>query len=113
MKKLKTTLWNFCSFSIVACLTTVLTSCIYPVSTPQEAFISHMKYNIGRNIDKPSTNWVGSENFIDSRSLNNGNNEYGYRWRGSCRYYFEVNPKTHIIVGWRLENEQDCKLNPV
>lgn len=72
-----------------------------------------MEYNVGRNIDDPNTNWVRSENLIGNRVLSNGNIENKYRDRGACRYFFEVNPKTHIIVAWRLEGEQDCKLNPV
>ncbi|MHB8474524.1 MAG: hypothetical protein ACYDC8_17065 [Gammaproteobacteria bacterium] len=72
-----------------------------------------MNYNIGRNIDDPSTNWVRSENLVGSKYLPNGNIEYEYRDRGACRYFFEVNPKTRIIISWRLKGEEDCKINPV
>jgi len=96
----------------VVLLPVAVQSCIFP-GDPHDAFKSHMQYNLGRDIRNPSTNWVREENLVQSRKLPNGNIENEYRWRGSCRYFFEVEAVTRIIVNWRLQGEQDCELSPV
>jgi hypothetical protein len=43
----------------------------------------------------------------------NGNIENEYRFRGTCRYFYEIEPKTGRIVGWRFEgSERDCEIIP-
>jgi hypothetical protein len=50
---------------------------------------------------------------FNSKTLFNGNIENQYRYRGTCRYFFEVDPKTRKIVGWRFEgSERDCEIVP-
>lgn len=81
--------------------------------TPHENFRGHMSHNVGKSIDDPNTNWVIPKYLIDSKTLPNGNIENGYRFRGTCRYFFEFDPNTRRIVGWRFEgSEGDCIINP-
>ena len=72
-----------------------------------------MSHNIGKNIDDSRTNWVRSELLIESTVLPSGNIENNYRFRNSCQYYFEIEPESRIIVGWRDEGrEADCEIAP-
>jgi hypothetical protein len=90
-----------------------LASCLSSV-TPHQNFIDHGNHNIGSSIDDPRV--VGStnqKNLLGSRTLPNGNVEHSYKWRGSCRKFFEYDPKTRIIVAFRWEgSEQDCEVVP-
>lgn len=91
-----------------------LSSC-HSFVTPHENFKSLMAHNIGSSIDKP--NVAGStqlQYLLKSRSLPNGNVENKYRGRGSCRIFFEFDPKTRIIINWHFEgSEQDCGIVPI
>lgn len=81
--------------------------------TPHENFKAHMSDNIGRDIDSPNTDWVRPDRYVGNKVLPNGNTENEYKFRGTCRYFFEIDPKTRIIVGWRFEgNERDCEIVP-
>jgi hypothetical protein len=82
--------------------------------TPHENFIMTMQSDIGKNLDDPTlSGWMQSARLIDHKSLLNGDIEYAYRFRGDCRYFYEVGPKTRKIVGWRFEgSERDCIINP-
>ena len=82
-------------------LPVTMLSCII-VPHPHETFISHRNNEVGRKIEevKSSTSVKG---YTNSRFLPNGNVEYGFRARGTCRVYYEVDPKTRIIVSWRWE----------
>jgi hypothetical protein len=69
---------------------------------------------IGQSIDN-----VGRGSFPDVKALvgikplDNGNSEYRYRFRGTCRYMYEVNPTTRKIVRAYFEgSEADCVLTP-
>jgi hypothetical protein len=91
-----------------------LLSCVASV-TPHENFKSLMSHNVGSALDNP--NVVGSTNpayLMESKLLPNGNIENKYRGRDTCRIFFEFNPKTRIIVGWRYEgSDRDCVISPV
>lgn len=82
--------------------------------TPHENFKAHMASNVGSPIDKPREPGIAlAKYFLGSRVLPNGNIENEYQDRGTCRYFFEFNPKTRIIVGWRFEgSERDCEVVP-
>jgi len=80
---------------------------------PHENFKNKKASNIGCSIDKPRSPGVILRKLLSSRMLPNGNieNEY-HEWR-SCRYFFEYDPETRIIVGWRFEgSEEDCATVP-
>jgi hypothetical protein len=82
--------------------------------TPHENFIMTMKVDIGKNLDNPAlSGWMQPARLIDYKTLPNGDIEYAYRFRGNCRYFYEVDPKTRKIIGWRFEgSERDCIINP-
>ncbi|MCL2761517.1 MAG: hypothetical protein FWD70_07730 [Desulfuromonadales bacterium] len=64
-----------------------------------------MKYPISKSLTKKT--------FIDSKELPNGNIENKYKYRRTCVYFYEIDPKTHIIVGARFEGKDtDCVSNP-
>ena len=89
----------------------IVSSCA--VLSSHENFKGHMSGNVGKIIDGPSTLWVKSDRYVATRQLSNGNAENEYRLRGTCRYFFEFNPETRVIVGWRFEgSENDCVIMP-
>lgn len=82
--------------------------------TPHENFKAHMASNVGSLIDNPREPGVALDKYLlGSRILPNGNIENEYQDRGSCHYFFEFDPKTRIIIGWRFEgSERDCAVVP-
>ena len=82
--------------------------------TPHENFKEHMESNIGSSIDKPQEPGVAIPKYLlNSTALPNGNIENGYQYRGTCRYFFEFDPNTRIILGWRFEGSKtDCAIVP-
>lgn len=82
--------------------------------TPHENFKNFLRSNLGKSIDDPSSDVARyPQLLVDSKLLPNGDIENQYRWRGSCRYYFEIDQQTHKIVGWRFEgSERDCEIVP-
>ena len=82
--------------------------------TPHENFMAHMSSKIGMSIDSPpKVTGINPERLISSSILRNGNFENGYRYRGTCQYFFEIDQQTRKIVGWRFEgSERDCEIAP-
>jgi hypothetical protein len=82
--------------------------------TPHENFRDHINGEIGKSTDNaPDYSFRHEKKVINSKSLPNGNIEKEYKYLRSCRYFFEINPKTHIIVGARFEGkESDCVVAP-
>ncbi len=105
MRKIKT-------FRLGWPLMLILSSC--SALTPHENFKAHMDFNMGSSIDEPREAGVAlSKYLLSSRTLLNGNIENKYRHVRSCRYFFEYNPETRNIVGWRFEGSQpDCVIAP-
>ncbi len=81
--------------------------------TPQENFKRFRDANIGKSIDDPSSEVARYPQLLVGRKdLPNGNYENEYRWYRECRYFYEINPSTRMIVNWRYEgNENDCKIS--
>ncbi len=55
--------------------------------------------------------------FLGDRPLPNGNLEAGFIWwhtQPRCRYYYEYEPKTGAIVGFRFEESERfaCRISP-
>jgi hypothetical protein len=96
----------------------ILISCLIAVScssvSPHENFKQIIGSKIGMNIDSPpEVTGINPNNLISSTVLQNGNLEKGYLYRETCKYFFEVDQRTHNIVGWRFEgNEHDCEISP-
>lgn len=82
--------------------------------TPHENFKAHMSHNVGMRIDDfRGDNWAIPKYLVNTIQLPNGNAENEYEFRGTCSYFFEYDPKTNVIVGWRFEgNERDCEIVP-
>jgi hypothetical protein len=79
--------------------------------TPHENFEQHMGKNVGKNIDDPNLRWRRPDRFIEQRTLPNGNVEETYQLRGSCRYFFEIDPNSKKVVSWRSEgSKNDCEI---
>ena len=98
-------------FFAVSVLGTV-SSCNLP--DPHENYWGLMNANVGSKIDKPFAAGSANPNFLmESRRLPNGNIENKYKYIRSCRTFFEFDPKTRIIVGWRFEGKtSDCVIFP-
>jgi len=82
--------------------------------TPHENFKAHMEFNVGSSIDKPREPSIALPKYLlGFRVLPHGNTENEYRHVRACRYFFEFNPETRIIVGWRFEgSDKDCVIVP-
>lgn len=88
------------------------TACMSSVS-PHDNFNAHMQNNVGKALDDPTTNWIRPEVLVATKELANGNFENEYRFRGTCRYFFEYERQSRRIVAWRSEgNAQDCAIVP-
>ncbi len=81
---------------------------------PHENFKEALYDSIGQSIDNvPNYLWPDEKALVSSKLLPNGNIENKYKHLRSCRYIFEINPKTRTIVGARFEGkETDCVINP-
>lgn len=84
--------------------------------SPHQNFKDQLQKAVGTNIDDvyPGS-WRYRRDPIEVRTLKNGNVEYTYLYmRGrSCKFMFEVNPSTSIIVDTRFEGKEfDCVINP-
>jgi uncharacterized protein YceK len=81
---------------------------------PHDNFVNQLNVMIGRNLDDiPSYKWPREKDLIGSVKLPNGNIKNRYKYKGTCLYIFEINPKSRQIVGASFEgNESDCIINP-
>ena len=90
-------------------LFSMITSCIS--ITPHEHFILIMQSYVGKNIHDPSVKWMDPDRLIRQPIMTNGILEYGYRLYPGCNYYFEVDPKSEVVIRWRFEgDESNCKI---
>lgn len=86
----------------------------YSTEDRHEAFKVMYSRQVGLNADDPDRSWLARypEDIIDKRVLPNGNTEVEFaptHWP-HCRVFYEVDPETRIIVGWRFEgSKQDCR----
>lgn len=78
----------------------VLFSCTSPPT--HERFVRHRNDEVGIKLENlyPSTS---VKHYIAGRILPNGNIEYGFKHSRTCRIYYQVDPETRVIVGWRWE----------
>lgn len=91
--------------SVVACISTV---------TPHDNFVSLMNHNFGSSLDAPRVSGSTHPKYlITTRSLPDGQAENEYRGRGTCKKFFQFDPKTRIITGFRFEgSDSDCAIVP-
>lgn len=95
-------------------LVPLLSTC-YSAVTPHENFKGFHERDVGKSADDPSTSVSRyPQKLIGTRKLQNGNIENEYFLRGTCRYFYEIDPKTRLIVRFRFEgNVKDCGIVPV
>ena len=92
----------------------MMNSCAFFAGSPHENFKDHIYGEIGKSVDNaPDYSWRSKKGLLDAKVLPNGNIEQKYRYQGTCIYYFEIDPKTRLIVGARFEDsEGDCVVAP-
>lgn len=58
--------------------------------------------NIGKTIEDKSSE-IGRYpwRIVRKSFLANGNMEYAFDWYGSCKYFYEVDAQSLIIIKWR------------
>ena len=79
--------------------------------TPHDNFVLTMQSNIGKKVYDPRVKWMKEDRLIGKIKLTNRNIEYYYSLSQECHYYFEVDPRTDVIIKWRFEgNEHDCQI---
>lgn len=91
-----------------------ISGCVLSAGSPHDNFKEHLYFAIGERIDKERPFRIPfNEDLVGTKMLPNGNIENKYKYRGTCRYYYEINPKSKLIVGARFEgNEADCVIVP-
>lgn len=94
----------------------LITSCAIGISWPHENFKEIYGGNVGKNIDDPSVLAGGyPKEKVGSRNMVNGNMEISYRLKnpwGVCYLFYEVDPKTRVIVDWRYEGANETCVAP-
>jgi hypothetical protein len=97
----------YCRAAGAALLSIVIGACA-STDSAHENFKNIMNAKVGTRSDSPSARlWRDPAARISVRTLNNGNVEEGYRQWRACKYYFEIEPTTQKIVGWRYEGARD------
>jgi hypothetical protein len=81
-------------------------------SIPQhENFVSQMNATLEKFFDSSRMTWGDEKYHLSTRTLPNGNVERGYQYRDKCKYFFELNSITNVVVSWRYEGLiEDCKV---
>ena len=70
--------------------------------------------SVGQSIENPN-NWFFRYRayYSEYQTLPNGHVEYVTKRRGSCRGFYEIDPKSETVVGWRFEGStEDCAICP-
>lgn len=103
-------LFSRMKFLSITLLVLQLSSCI----SPHNNFKAHMSHTVGESIDdRRSWAYPDPDRYLGSKVLKNGNIENEYKLQRTCRYFFEYDPETRIIVNWRFEGKEgDCIVNP-
>lgn len=81
--------------------------------TPHDNFQLIFGQSVGKSIDADAriTN-AYTDRLLSTTELPNGHFENKYLWYGACRYFFEIDSQTRIIVSWRFEGtDADCRVN--
>ena len=82
---------------------------------PQQNFHESFASEVGKTIEDP-TSRVGRypESVVARRQLPNGMEEIEYMYSHVCMVFFEVDPKTKMIVSWRYEKKEAraCQMPP-
>jgi hypothetical protein len=87
-----------------------------------KAFVAGLQNNVGKEFTRVRSTrlragetggWAQEEDLVSHITLPSGHVAYRYRAGGTCRYTFEVDPTTGIIVAATWEGEaQHCIIIP-
>ncbi|MBD3813530.1 MAG: hypothetical protein IE917_15095 [Betaproteobacteria bacterium] len=87
-----------------------------------DGFVAGLQNNVGRQFNRVKSTavrsgetggWAPDAAFVSRTELPSGHIAYKYRYQGTCRYTFEVNPKTDLIVAASWEGEAShCAIVP-
>ena len=77
-------------------------------------FMAILQNTVGRTLASVrSGGWAPDAAFVSRTDLPNGHIAYKYRYQGTCRYTFEVDPGSGIIVAASWEGEaRHCAIVP-
>ncbi len=105
--------------SLIAGLAVLLSACYALAGLDMSAEGRHtmwaefMSSQIGKGNMHDCRYWICLDRkekiFLGDTGLPNGNLEAGFIWwhtQPRCRYYYEYNPKTGLIVGFRFEESE-------
>jgi hypothetical protein len=85
------------------------------LTPPHENFKHIIGQRVGQNIygsDLRRAGFPYPKNLLSVRELGGGRKEYEYKFRGACRYFYEVD-EAGTIIGWRFTGpESDCIIVP-
>lgn len=112
--KLATVLLGACLLALVL---TACSSQQYDQGFWHQNFVSFLYSNVGKKFESvrggETGGWAQDQYLIDQIELPNGNTAFKYHYQATCRYTFEVDPKTGIIVAARWEGEaKHCIIIP-
>jgi hypothetical protein len=87
---------------------------MYDAQYWHQNFVTTIQNRVGTKMaDVRRTSWADDKDLVDRTVQPNGNIAYRYLSGGTCRYIFEVDPNTDIIVAARWEGEaRHCILVP-
>ncbi len=83
-------------------------------------WVERMQAQIGKGNMYDCRYWIclhrTGKLFLGDTTLTNGNLEAGYVWghtQPKCRYYYEYDPKTGVILGFRFEESEQfaCRIS--
>jgi hypothetical protein len=93
-------------WAIVMLATIALSGCLVGHPASHEIFVSQSTYWVGKPIQNRRDRSGPS---LGVRTLPNGHMEEEWVRGHKCRSFYEYDPKTNIIVGWRFEGSTaDC-----
>lgn len=87
----------------------------YDPSYWHQNFVGGLQREVGKNFSaiRGRAGLALDEYLVSRTDLPSGHIAYKYRYQGTCRYTFEVDPKTDIIVAATWEGEErHCAIVP-
>ena len=88
---------------------------IYDPNYRHQLYVDQLQKNVGKSFYdlRSLEGFAPAENLLSETELTNGHIIYKYRsWR-TCRYMYEVDSKTDIIVSANWEGDKaDCAITP-
>lgn len=112
INKLSSSTRRLCSMAVILTLCGCNTT-QYDPNYWHSGFVAGLKKHIGKKITDVRGGWANREDLVSRIELANRNVAYKYRYQGTCRYTFEVDPKTDLIVAVSWEGEaRHCAIVP-